>query len=781
MQNILSISSNLVNNAINNLTKIYLGKEEDWKISKDYWYKLYKSHIQGALVRVIGSIFLWILFLTVFLLHVIDRSSFYGTSLSIVFIILINPFVLYALRHAKSKKAHKTISLITNELEIIGYTSIIYFFGDIDGLYFTALYYMLIAYVGVSGYHKLPYIIALLCSITFTVMIVLLIYNFIPLSYMSVMYFLPTSTIVAKCSLVIVMLFFGASISSYTASILRKNREELRRHNVALKEQVEKAEAASLAKSQFLANMSHEIRTPMNGVLGMAELLSQTQLTDKQRKYVETIGSSGKTLLNVINDILDLSKIEAGKLELVYSDFNLREMIEEATDLLREQAHDKGLHLGWSMGREIPPIVHGDPYRLRQILTNLVSNAVKFTEKGDVTVRVDTAEEDQDALTVRFEVSDTGIGIDFDAQKHIFDSFSQADSSKTRRYGGTGLGLAIARQLTHMMGGEIGVKSTPGVGSTFWFTARLEKSDGRNITPHKSLRHAQSAEIKGGREGEVTYGDMPAFSGNVLIAEDNPVNREVALEMLRSVGCEAEAVCNGREAVEILATGSFNLVFMDCQMPEMDGYEATRILRERERLQCGSGGECSRLPVIAMTAQAMESDREQCLRAGMDDYMSKPFTSEQLHVVLGKWLPGNGDQKLLGNSVNPPDASSLAPGKEGSPIDFKTLNELRDLEKQTSSGLVSKLITIFLTDTPKVLESMSAAVSQGDASGLHIAAHKLKSSSAYLGAGKLSEQCRELETMGREKNLDQAAKLLAGLSSEYEKVRLALEYEIQGN
>ena len=279
--------------------------------------------------------------------------------------------------------------LITNEFEIIGYTSIIYFFGDINGLYFTALYYMLISYVGMSGYSKFPYIIALLCSVNFTVMNVLLIYGVMPLSYMSTMHFLPVSTIVAKCSLVIVMLFVAAAISSYTATILRRSKEELHLHNMALKEQAEKAEAASLAKSRFLANMSHEIRTPMNGVLGMAELLSQTHLTDKQRKYIETIRNSGKTLLNVINDILDLSKIEAGKLELAYFDFNLRETIEEVTDLLKEQAHEKGLEIAWSMDRKVPTILHGDQYRLRQVLTNLVSNAVKFTEKGEVTVLVE--------------------------------------------------------------------------------------------------------------------------------------------------------------------------------------------------------------------------------------------------------------------------------------------------------------------------------------------------------------------------------------------------------
>jgi len=433
-----------------------------------------------------------------------------------------------------------------------------------------------------------------------------------------------------------------ASVSSLVREVAERERVEsiLRQQAKELVEARNAAQTANRAKSAFLATMSHEIRTPMNSVLGMTELLLGTELTLRQRHFADTVRCSGEALLTIINDILDFSKIEAGKLELDHIDFELHETVAETVELFVERAQNKGLALMFLLQDEVPSAVQGDPTRLRQILTNLIGNALKFTDQGEVVVRVTTLEQDEETVWLRFEVCDTGIGIAPDDQSRLFTAFSQVDSSTTRKYGGTGLGLSITKELVHMMGGNIGVESTCGAGSAFWFTAHLA-----TCSPHASAALGARRAIVGRRVLIVNANDTKSFCPtlvtdpalehrHILLAEDNPVNQEVAREILTSLGCRVQVVTNGRAAVEALEHTTYDLALMDCQMPEMDGFEATRAIRERE-VAMGQAP----LPIIAMTAHAMSDDREHCLTAGMSDYLSKPFTQEQLHAVLRRWLP----------------------------------------------------------------------------------------------------------------------------------------------
>jgi signal transduction histidine kinase/CheY-like chemotaxis protein/HPt (histidine-containing phosphotransfer) domain-containing protein len=648
----------------------------------------------------------------------------------------------------------------------------------------------------------------------------------------------------------------------------------------------EAAERASSAKSEFLARMSHEIRTPMNGVMGMSELLQATELTPRQRHLSETISHSAEALLQIINDILDFSKVEAGKLELEHVEFALREAVEETIEIFAGRAHAKNLELACAVELDVPGTVRGDPMRLRQVLINLVGNAIKFTDSGEVIVRVRTAGDDG---LLRFEVVDTGIGISAEAQAQIFNAFNQADSFTTRKYGGTGLGLAICRQLATLMGGEIGVDSEINRGSTFWFEVRLEPvidasptmtrlprskliglralvvddnassreilqqhmnswgvdvvavetsaaalaaleaegarfdlgllddqmpgMDGVQLAKQirrdrrwpglrlilqstrddhdgpersrlfaavltKPLRRSQLLSclsrvmtMQPGAPLEATAGESAppvsaaaarAAGPTILVVEDNPVNREVAVGMLENLGCTIDTADNGWLAIEAMNTRVYDAVLMDCQMPVMDGLTATGEIRRREQT---SGA--ARVPVIALTANAMEGDRERCLAAGMDDFLSKPFTQQQLATLLRRWLA----LRALPESER----------RDLSRVPLIDAGVLRNIAALAKPALLNSMIDLYLQHSAGLIRAIEISAANMQAEALSQAVHTLKSSTSNLGGTRLAMAAKECETLVRAGEITQSGPIVLRIRKEYQEFCAALSRERSPN
>ncbi len=531
----------------------------------------------------------------------------------------------------------------------------------------------------------------------------------------------------------------------------------------------EAAEEANIAKSRFLATMSHEIRTPMNGILGFAQLLDRTQLSEKQRMFVNTIVDSGESLLTVINDILDFSKIEASKVILEAITFDPVEEMEKALRLFSTALHNKPIQLVLHPPPVLPANLLGDPGRLRQVLHNLLSNAIKFTEEGEVSLAVEVCSLSEDGATLCFAVRDTGIGISLEAQAVLFEAFVQADCSTTRKYGGTGLGLSICRGLAKLMGGSLELESEVGKGSLFRFTARFDRK--QTSKQQTATEHSEA----------ITPPSLNEMK--ILIAEDDSINQLFIRETLSSLGYVNFTIAEqGEKVLELLKADSFDLVLMDCQMPIMDGFETTQLIRCQEaQLFAKQGGTPMRIPIIALTASLMDDERHKCIAIGMDDFLCKPLDSKLLNTTIRHWLELVRDRGVLPhNQAN--QVANVELIADPTPFVDSQNSSLDRVEWQKMKALLGEkslhqLVTAFLSELPKKIAGIQEAITL-DVATLHKRVHVLKGNCGMVKASALYAVCQELTLLCHAKTIDGAAPLVEQLVVEAKRLEEVIKKEI---